>query len=316
MKRLMALMALTTLMACDRSTRNDLRQERDDRLCRAAMDDYRAGRMEAAIAGFEKAIRNDPANASARFQLACLLQDVRRDFAGAYCSYREYLMQHPESDRARLAKDRLTDCEKGLANELAKKYGLNSAERLAKELDALRAELKTARDRIAADERNLGISQGRVRALSAERDRLVKAVKGVGGGDAPETFARPTVVQEKDLLEESDEDANASEDVSSEAARLMREEQDDLTAGSSLLPVQKPVQHPVAQPAPTAAKTPPKEADRPSSYVVQRGDSLSSIARRFYGSASRATLMRIRNANKERISMDLRINVGDTLVLP
>ena len=315
MKRLMALMALTTLMACDRIARNDLRQERDDRLCREAMDDYRAGRMEAAIAGFEKAIRNDPANASARFQLACLLQDVKHDFAGAYCGYREYLMQHPESDRAQLAKDRLSDCEKGLANDLSKKYGLNSAERLAKELDALRAELKASRDRIAAAERNLGLSQGRVRALSAERDRLVKAVQGVGRADPAELSARPHVVQEKDLLEETDVDETSPATVSGEAALIMREEEDDLSVGSSLLPVQKPV--PAARPAPVAAKEPPKDAAvRPASYVVQRGDSLSSVARRFYGSSSRATLMRIRNANKERISMDLRINVGDTLVLP
>ena len=49
MKRLMALMALTVLTACDYSARKDIRSERDDRLYRAAMDDYRAGRMEAAL---------------------------------------------------------------------------------------------------------------------------------------------------------------------------------------------------------------------------------------------------------------------------
>ena len=52
MKRLMALMALAVLTACDYSARKDLRSERDDRLYRAAMDDYRAGRMEAALSGF------------------------------------------------------------------------------------------------------------------------------------------------------------------------------------------------------------------------------------------------------------------------
>ena len=58
MKKAMALMALTILTACDYAVRNDIRNERDDRIYRAAMDDYRAGRMDAAIAGLEKAVRN------------------------------------------------------------------------------------------------------------------------------------------------------------------------------------------------------------------------------------------------------------------
>ena len=87
MKRLMALMALMTLTACDYAVRNDLRNEREDRVYREAMDDYRAGRMDAAIAGLEKAVRNDPSNASARFQLACLQQDLKKDFLSAYCGY-------------------------------------------------------------------------------------------------------------------------------------------------------------------------------------------------------------------------------------
>ena len=69
MKKLIAIAALTILTACDYAARKDVRAERDDRAYRAAMDDYRAGRMDAAIAGLEKAVRNDPANASARFQL-------------------------------------------------------------------------------------------------------------------------------------------------------------------------------------------------------------------------------------------------------
>ena len=95
MKKLIAMAALTILTACDYAARKDVRAERDDRAYRAAMDDYRAGRMDAAVAGLEKAVRNDPSNASARFQLACLHQDVKKDYLSAYCGYREFLLQQP-----------------------------------------------------------------------------------------------------------------------------------------------------------------------------------------------------------------------------
>ena len=145
MKRMMALMALMALMmltACDFGNRADLREEQDDRLYKAAMEDYRSGRMDAAVKSFEKLLTKNPANASARFQFACLLQDVRRDHAGAYCAYREYLQQRPESDKAKLAKDRMAICEKELAKALAVRYGLSGSGVSAEEQENVRKALK------------------------------------------------------------------------------------------------------------------------------------------------------------------------------
>lgn len=295
MKRLMALMALTTLTACDYAARNDLRNEREDRVYREAMDDYRAGRMDAAVKGFEKAVQNDPSNASARFQLACLHQDLKKDFLSAYCGYREYLFQHPESDRAKLAKDRLVVCEKELAKILAEKYGLNDVKTQETELAALRAELKTYKARITAAEKNLGISQERVRALSAEKDRLVASIKGEG--DAVEDDSGESdlaaILKEKDLLDKEDE----------------------TSTGSSLIPVRDtkvPVQSakkPVANEKPSS-----KIPEHPKTYVVEDGDTLYGISKRFYGSIQ--YWKQIREANKALISSDNRLRAGDTLVLP
>lgn len=295
MKRLMALMALTTLTACDYGARNDLRNEREDRVYREAMDDYRAGRMDAAVKGFEKAVQNDPSNASARFQLACLHQDLKKDFLSAYCGYREYLFQHPESDRAKLAKDRLAVCEKELAKILAEKYGLNDVKTQETELAALRAELKTYKARITAAEKNLGISQERVRALSAEKDRLVASIKGEGDDvedDSGESDLA-AILKEKDLLDKEDE----------------------TSTGSSLIPVRDtkvPVQSakkPVANEKPTS-----KIPEHPKTYVVEDGDTLYGISKRFYGSIQ--YWKQIREANKALISFDNRLRAGDTLVLP
>lgn len=295
MKRLMALLALMTLTACDYAVRNDLRNEREDRVYREAMDDYRAGRMDAAVKGFEKAVQNDPSNASARFQLACLHQDLKRDFQSAYCGYREYLFQHPESDRAKLAKDRLVVCEKELAKILAGKYGLNDIKTQETELAALRAELKTYKARITAAEKNLGISQERVRALSAEKDRLVALIKSEG--DAVE------------------EDSGESDLAAILKEKALLDEEDETSTGSSLIPVRDtkvPVQ---SAKKPVANEKPSSDIpEHPKTYVVEDGDTLYGISKRFYGSIQ--YWKQIREANKALIPFDNRLRAGDTLVLP
>ena len=315
MKLLMALMALTTLTACDYAARNDLRSEREDRVYREAMDDYRAGRMDAAVKGFEKAVRNDPSNASARFQLACLHQDLKKDYLSAYCGYREFLFQHPESDRAKLAKDRFAVCEKELAKALAEKYALGDAKAAEQELAVLRAELKTYKDRVTAAEKNLGISQERVRALSAEKERLVALIKG-DADDAQDAAAASdlaAVLKEKDLLDEEEDGENDLAAILKEKKLL--DEEDETSTGSSLIPVRDAKASARGEKKPVAEeKAPPKGPEHPKTYVVEDGDTLYGIAKRFYGSVS--AWKAIREANKTVISSDNRLRAGDTLVLP
>ena len=311
MKRTVALMALTLLTACDYAVRKDIRAERDDRIYRAAMDDYRAGRMDAAIAGLEKAVRNDPSNASARFQLACLQQDLKKDYLSAFCGYREFLVQQPECDRAKLARERLTVCEKESARALATKYGLNASDGFARELETARAELKTATSRAAAAEKDLAALRERLRLLSADRDRLLAVVKG---GEGNEAGTPAGVVAAKDLLEEEDE----GEDESRQAIRREKsilDKEDEESTGSSLIPVRRVVdanrKTDKASDEQTSGK---KVPDHPKTYVVEDGDTLYGVSKRFYGSIQ--FWKAIREANKALISSDNRLRAGDTLVLP
>ena len=311
MKRTMALMALTLLTACDYAVRKDIRTERDDRIYRAAMDDYRAGRMDAAVAGLEKAVRNDPSNASARFQLACLQQDLKKDYLSAFCGYREFLVQQPECDRAKLARERLAVCEKETAHALAAKYGLNASDGFARELEAARAELKTAISRVAAAEKDLGASRERLRTLSAERDRLLSVVKG---DEDDEAGTSRGVVAEKDLLEEEEEGAGESIQAILREKSILDKEDEEST-GSSLIPVRR-----VTDAAQKTDKVPDerrsgkKAPEHPKTYVVEDGDTLYGVSKRFYGSILYWKV--IREANKALISSDNRLRAGDTLVLP
>ena len=311
-KMMIAMAALTILTACDYAARKDVRAERDDRAYRAAMDDYRAGRMSAAIAGLEKAVRNDPSNASARFQLACLQQDVKKDFLSAYCGYREFLLQQPESDRAKLARERLALCEKEAARAMSSKYGLNASDGLLKELDAVRAELKTTKDRVAAAEKNLADSQERVRTLSADRDRLMAAIRGEDAGE-DSSGEMKAILREKDLLEEDSPDDMKA--VLKEKELLEEDREDETSTGSSLIPVRKPVAAVRQEPQKPADAAPEKKApERPKTYVVGDGDTLYGIAKRFYGNIQAWKM--IREANKAIISSDNRLKAGDTIVLP
>ena len=316
MKRLMALMALMTLTACDYADREDFRRERADSLYQSAMEDYRSGRLDAAVKGFEKAIRKDPANASARFQLACLLQDARRDCLNAYFGFREYLLQHPDSDKAKLAKDRMVICEKELAKALSEKYGMGGSAAVGKELELVRGELKSATRRAEVAEKELASLRGRLASLSGERDRLVKIVKGQGvSEDEAMAAARPSVREAKDLLEEDDESGDRIK-ISADAAALKSEGKDELADASSLLPrqtVEDVARRDGAESASSARRN-PTEPERPDSYVVQEGDTLYRIAKRFYGRLS--AWKEIKDANKALISADNRLRAGDRIKLP
>ena len=316
MKKVMALMALTILTACDPDSRSDLRAEQNDRLYKEAMEDYRSGRMDAAVKGFEKLMVKDPANASARFQFACLLQDVRRDFAAAYCAYREYLLQRPESDKAKLARDRMAMCEKELARELADRYGLGGTGAPSEEVENLRKQLKAAEARVAASEKNLAESLKRIRALSDEKDRLQNVVNGVGGGATETAAARPSAKEVRELLEEDDESAPLTSPAG-EFASLVKDEEDGETAQSSLLPKQtaaKASEKAEKKDGPSSEKAKAALPDRPKTYVVQEGDTLYGVAKRFYGTLT--VWKQIRDANKAVISTDNRLRAGDTIVLP
>ena len=310
-KCLMTLMTLMTLTACDRIQRADAFDSGpNSRLYKTAMEDYRAGRLDAALAGFEKTVAAEPANASARFQLACLLQDSRRDYAGAYCAYREYLLQQPDSDRAKLARDRLRVCEKEMAKELSSRHGLNGSEAVLKELKSVRKTAKESADSLAAKEKELEAAQERIRVLTAEKSRLVAIVKGVGvGGDVPDT-PESMLKEAKSLLSEVEPEETSQPSVK-EARDLLDEEDEEV---ASEMPSQKPIvpkdvkkSHSVRPPA-----SPP--ANPPAEYKVEEGDTLYAIAKRFYGDI--AAWKKIRDANKAVISTDGRLRVGDVIRLP
>lgn len=317
---ILAVLALSCLAACDSRTVGEFKAERTNKAYLEAMDDYTAGRLDAAAKGFEKVLRADPANASARFQLACLQQDVRRDYLGAYCNYREYLLFAPDSDKTKVAKDRLAICQKLFSEELLKKAvgdGGASAEQ-TKELGDEIARLKEECEKTAAA---LKESNERLGRLAAENARLRKLMSVVGDEGVDEE-KMTDISSVKDLLDEEDpeEAKSAASLAEAKALNALAEAEDaDSGAASSLLPQQaadakdKKKAAADSERKMKAAREAMKSAI-PDTYVVQEGDTLYKIALRFYGRTS--AWKQIREANKETISTDGRVRSGMTIKLP
>lgn len=314
MKTTALMMALTTLTACERFTSADYRRERADSVYQAAMTDYRAGRLPQAITGLKKVCHDDPANSSARFQLACLLQDSAKDYLGALTAFRAYLDMRPESDRSKLAQDRMKTCERELAEELAKKYGFNDAATAAEKIVALNEVIKSAEKRNAKLSKDLATAMQRVSALSQETERL----RGIIGRDNEKENGSSTDVSMAMALLKDEEKEGAApavgaipdekdliEDDESTSSSLIRESPDAKTKRD----LARRQSNASATSAPAAEKV-----ARPRTYVVEDGDTLYKLAVKFYGTSS--AWVRIRDANKAIISNDGRIRAGQKLTLP
>lgn len=345
-KKVIALAALSCLTACERIAERveiaDIKKEQADRQYRDAMAAYSVGDLNKAVTRLKEVCSADPANGSARFQIACILQENEKDYLGAYCAFHEYLQQHPHSDKAKLAESRMASCERAIATVLADKYGLNVSEAQRKETAAVNDKLKkmgTLKDKLAKDVEAL---MRRVNALNDENARL-KALMVERNSSEVEESPQDEIVAAKELIFEDDaaEAVIVKEEIA-EAKELIIEDAEEtpkeiIDEGKSLLEELAAEQDTpvIAQPADAQAKR--KEAEeqkkqrklaeaaeaaaaaaklepRPDFYVVQAGDTLTKLAERFYGRKS--VWQKIREANKATISPDGRLKAGQKIVLP
>lgn len=307
-------LALAALTACDPKSRRDAESERGSRLYQSAAADYQAGRIDAAIDGFRKTVRDEPANAEARFQLACLLHDTKRDMVGAFCAYSEYLSQHPGGDKAPLAGRRLAMCERELAAILAEKYRIAAGNVPEEAADAMRGEIKSAKEKAAKAEKELDEAKRRIAALEEERARLLAMIKSEGA-ETVTASARPDVKEIKDLLD--DDGGETAPPSAGDAAALRGEEALELASSASLLAPRSAEETAALRKAAEekdAGKHSALAPQRPATYEVREGDTLYKIAMKFYGTIQ--AWRKIREANKALISTDGRVRAGDTIKLP
>ena len=331
-------MVACVLAGCDRarSLSEIEEQERSGRLYRNAMDDYRAGRLDAAIKGFERVVLDEPKSYSAHFQLATLLHDVRKDYIGAIAHYRAYLALRPASDKATVAVDRVKLCETLLAAEIVKKAAVGpdtikeENKRLTGERDALAQKVRKLEVSLA--EANKTIS-GLKKDNESQHNIIAKLTAddiGAAPTSAKQALAelrameaeaarrgnRPT---DAELLDDDDDSAGDRIRRSADIAKLRAEAEREDKADSD-----NRYAHSVVTNKSTSSiggmfggggrKKKPSMPAHPETYTVQEGDTLYRISTRFYGNS--AKWRAIRELNKATISTDGRLRVGQVIRLP
>ena len=215
--------------------------------------------------------------------------------------------------------------------------------RLAAEVAKLRNENKNLRYLLSS----LGESgKGRAANLSAEAKKMLAELRV---SETEETRRRPIIPTDKELLEDDSEDGPivSTPAVKEQISKVARDEAsgamrpraiqkpalspDETSGPAAPPPIRKPPlivdRSPEPDPKPVAGAPrsnpldgllgggkKPSAPTRPDTYVVQPGDTLTTIAARFYG--SRGKWRDIRDANRTIISSDGRVNAGQTIKLP
>ena len=301
-------------------------QQQQSRLYANAMDDLQAGRVDAAIRGFERVVIEDPLSYEAHFQLATLLQDVKKDYIGAIAHYRSYMKVRPESDKATVAQNRMKRSEDLLMAEAVRKIGGNTADKIVQENGQLTSDLAKLKARVNELEGALRAANKKVSDLTLELKKKSDVIEKLGEDDGPSNTANISVKEalaelreaqaerrrrlveptDKELIEEDDETPGERIRNSPEIKNLRNEfAQED--AAKAPFGDAKPI---VKKPAEKKAE----KQQRPKTYQIQDGDTLYKISVRFYGNGGHWRA--IREANRTTISPDGRLKIGQVINLP
>lgn len=299
------------------------RTDRASRLYSSAMAELQAGRVDSAIKGFQDVVRAEPGNGNAHFQLAALLEDVKKDYLGAMIHYRLYCLIRPDSEKAAVALDRMKGCETRYAADAMTKAGLES--KLSVELAALQEEHRKCGKKVAKLSDDLEVANRKIAAMekaAALKAKMLEKASGIADdasvADAPKKNVRPTDAQ---LLDDEDDGGRRISTKEIRDLRAMLDE-DERTANppkvqESAAKKEASAKNPFASIAGSdeggkSAKKSVREV--PETYTVEEGDTLMRISSKFYGTNRK--WREIREANKTIISPDGRVRTGQVIKLP
>lgn len=134
-------------------------------------------------------------------------------------------------------------------------------------------------------------------------EKVQDAVTALGKSDLGVRDLRATVVGKVVTLEGAAESLDAKNRIMVEFNRMVDTE-------NTLNRIRIP-EAPVAQPVQSST---PQKTEEETIYVVQKGDTLSALAQRFYGKASQ--YMKIFEANRDILSNPDLIKIGQKLRIP
>jgi phage tail protein X len=293
--------------------------ELDDPDYRRGKELLRMGREAEALAQFLKVIdRRGGAAAESHLEAGILYHKHVQDPIAAIYHYKRYRESKPETEQARLVLQSIEACIRDFARTLP-------AQPLDHQTD--RTDMMDAIDKLQRE--NLALKEQLAAARVAVLEESARSGAGTGGTGVldfgrtatPEATEPETVRVELPPLEPSQ--AGYAR-VPGAGARVAPEPEYAAPVGVAPVPTPLPERGapaapvvagptpPVATVTPTAAATPPAGSFR--RHVVARGDTLSSLAYRYYGNRSR--WREIYAANRDVMPNEGALQVGMELRIP
>ena len=297
---LCALAALLFSAGCGRYDASPFTAEIDEPNYRRGKDLLRQGRNQEALASFLKVVdlRGDEAPES-HLEIGILYQQHIKDPIAAIYHYRRFRELKRNSPQSDLVRQRIDAATREFARTLPAQPLDNQMEKidLLDRLDQLQRENLQLKDQL------LGV---RTQAVNTSRSAISPL--------APYASSPPlgSVAEPSDGLSPLPI-IPAESPISLEAPPA-----EPVLLASGPTPVPVAMAPTVSLRAPRASVPAPVPAGPVSGrrYLVQKGDSLYSIAKRFYGSANNARVQSILQANRSVLPNSAALRPGLTLVIP
>ena len=298
--------ALATLLfsaGCGRYDPASFTAEIDEPNYRRGKDLLRQGRNQEALGSFLKVVdvRGDDAPES-HLEIGILYQQHIKDPIAAIYHYRKFRELKRNSPQSDLVRQRIDAATREFARTLPAQPLDNQMEKidLLDRLDQLQRENTQLKDQL------LGV---RTQAVNTSRSPG-SPLTNPSSAPAPGAVSEPS-------------DGLAPLAINPAESPVAESAAPEPVVAATPPPLPTPVVPTVSlrnptRPAPTASTTP---APAPAAvggkrYVVQKGDSLYSIAKRFYGTANNARVQSILQANRAVLPNAGALQPGLTLVIP
>lgn len=272
---------LCLIAACSPSVSQSDQQDEKNPFFQKAERMYKSRDYKEAIKYYHKALESDSNNAAAHLKLGLLYENQLQDYAYAIYHYRRYLELRPQAQKAEYVKQFVERSMIGLASSMT-----NSAVVGAEEINRLRLDNSYLTHEVEFLRTN-------------NRDLEMKLAKLQG---SPDETRAPIIVQTNIWVVPV-----VTNTVPPVVRPIVTNRPPNVTTNNTSIK---------APPPPPPPPPPGIDSSKVRTYVVQRSDSLYSIAQKMYGRKDR--WRQIYEANKSIVGAPpaYKLRVGDTLTIP
>ncbi len=283
--------ALFAAAGCERRDSQAISSEADEPNFRQGQQLVKQGRNQEALAAFLKVIAKRGESApESHLETGLLYLDQVKDPLAAIYHFRKYLELQPNSRQAVYVRGRIDVAKREFARTLPAHP------------------LESQPDRLDVIEQ--------INRLQRENDQLKSEVAALRGGAAPSTVRTRVSLDEPASAKSATSAAAQRPFINAYEAAPLEEEDSPI----SLAPEEAPESAPALQPTPLppGGRAPPTKPTAPTAvgrrHLVAKGDTLFSLAQRYYGNRSR--WRDIYAANRDVLPSENSLRIGMELKIP